>query len=571
MPVKSEAQRKAMYAALEGHSNLGISKSVAKKFVGSAHDAGVTNHAAGILFVAPDGDVLMLRRGSQEENYAGYWALPGGKAEEGESPEQAADREATEEMGRKPDGNKKLLDQKLTPNGMAFHTFAQPVSHKFTPKLNAEHSGFAWAPLNMLPQPLHPAVADTLGKRLGQTKTATDMTPEDWDGLVNGMMKWLSEEEAESEHDEDNFEDAEDCLGEDATPIQYAKAEIKAGRFPQIMIESIAGAFYLYDKNNQMLAGSNSYKSRGEAESDRSRILDRANKTIGQDAKLSHTEVAYGSGKPTSKCSICQYFEKGTEPHCQLVEDPIEPEGWCKLFTADQDKILGGQDKKLAVDEKVLQLAMDRCIIASGGGEKYALDFAKNGSVREYDADGHLHVKRTPISKSNVCPYIGEEIPDAEELNLDPQKVYQLLRHPDELAKAAATSNGKPVMRKHVPVSSQDHKPYDVIGATGNEAVYEDPYLYNSLVIWPQDDIDKIESEEKVELSSGYRYKAVMTPGTFKGVHYDGIMTQLVFNHISAVEAGRAGSDVRVADSVNPNIGWAAIEEALLGLKENAS
>jgi hypothetical protein len=39
MPVKSENQRKAMWAAEEGHSTLGIPKSVAEKFVGpNAHD-----------------------------------------------------------------------------------------------------------------------------------------------------------------------------------------------------------------------------------------------------------------------------------------------------------------------------------------------------------------------------------------------------------------------------------------------------------------------------------------------------------------------------------------------------
>lgn len=33
MPPKSEAQRRAMYAAAEGKSTLGISKSVGKEFV----------------------------------------------------------------------------------------------------------------------------------------------------------------------------------------------------------------------------------------------------------------------------------------------------------------------------------------------------------------------------------------------------------------------------------------------------------------------------------------------------------------------------------------------------------
>lgn len=38
MPMKSEAQRRAMYAAASGHGNLGIPKKVAKEYV--AHDKG---------------------------------------------------------------------------------------------------------------------------------------------------------------------------------------------------------------------------------------------------------------------------------------------------------------------------------------------------------------------------------------------------------------------------------------------------------------------------------------------------------------------------------------------------
>ena len=41
--------------------------------------------AAGIVFVAPDGDVLLLRRAADEKNYGGHWGLPGGGGEDGET------------------------------------------------------------------------------------------------------------------------------------------------------------------------------------------------------------------------------------------------------------------------------------------------------------------------------------------------------------------------------------------------------------------------------------------------------------------------------------------------------
>ncbi|TIU03129.1 MAG: DUF2213 domain-containing protein, partial [Mesorhizobium sp.] len=57
-------------------------------------------------------------------------------------------------------------------------------------------------------------------------------------------------------------------------------------------------------------------------------------------------------------------------------------------------------------------------------------------SVRSFDQDGHLRVEMTPISKANICPYYGREIPDFEALALDPERIYRLYRDADELAKA---------------------------------------------------------------------------------------------------------------------------------------
>ena len=173
-------------------------------------------------------------------------------------------------------------------------------------------------------------------------------------------------------------------------------------------------------------------------------------------------------------------------------------------------------------------------------------------SARYTDADGRLHVAASHISKATVNPYYGREIPNADGLGLDPDRVYQLLRDPDELAKAAPTFNNLPLLSKHVPVSAMDddsHMPDLVVGSTGTDAVFSDPYLDNSLVIWAGPAVAGVETNSVRELSCAYRYVADMTPGTYKGLHYDGIMRNIVGNHVALVEAGRAGSDVIVGDS----------------------
>jgi 8-oxo-dGTP pyrophosphatase MutT (NUDIX family) len=338
----------AREARMHGHEDL--ARQADKIRQGMTNDGSA--HAAGTIYAAPDGDVLLLRRSSSEANYPGHWALPGGKGEEGETPEQTAQREAIEEMGIAPNGVRKLLDKKATPTGMTFHTFVQPVDEKFVPALNDEHSGYAWAPIGQLPEPMHPAVKSVLSK-----------------------------------------------------------------------------------------------------------------------------------------------------------------------------------------------MAMDGAVRSEG----LALDRSPENRIKT--EDGHLHVKQNHLSKAAVNPYLGKEIPGYQALGLDPDKVYNLFRHPDELKKAVSTANGLPLLLKHEPSSADDHPRDITVGALGTESKMNGPYLDNSLSIWDGEGIKAVESGAQKELSMGYHYRPDMTPGVYEGKNYDGVMRDLRFNHAALVPEGRAGSDVVVGDS----------------------
>lgn len=336
-------------------------------------------NAAGTLFVAPDGEVLVVRRSAAARDYPGHWSIPAGELEGEETAEDAARREAIEEVGDSWGGEaieRRLAHRAMAQGGGHFTTFVQPVAQKFTPVLNQEHSGFAWSRLDDLPGPVHPELEGMLG------------------------------------------------------------------------------------------------------------------------------EVGEGEG--------------GAD--CALRES------------------LRANDRALAFDRE---------------------------SVRTYDADGRLHVARTNISKATVNPYLGKEIPNCKELGLDPKKIYYLFRDPEELRKAAPTFNGLPLLRKHVPTSADDHQTEETCGSTGNEAQFDGTYLSNSIVVWPQKDIDGVESKSKCELSSSYRYRPDMTPGNFNGMRFDGVMRDIVGNHVALVEDGRAGPDVLVSDS-NEEIDKMAKEKALI-------
>jgi 8-oxo-dGTP pyrophosphatase MutT (NUDIX family) len=365
MPAVSEKQQRAMFAAANGKSTLGIPKKVGKEF--TAQDEKIKG--AGIMLVTPQDEVLFLLR-SPDSNHPNEWDLPGGRADDDETPEETAKRECAEEIGAYPYGELSPIADTTSKDDSGsevdFITFRQFIRFKFTPKLDkSEHTKFVWAKLDNPPEPLHPGVREVVNQALGRT-TANDMA---------------------------------------------------------------------------------------------------------------------------------------------------------------MDKAMWGALASRNV------LAFDR------------------GSVRTYDHDGRLHIALTHISKANVCPYKGDEIPDADKLGLDPNRIYMLLRDPEELKKGIATANLIPVLNEHVPVSPIDPKQKNVVGYTGTDAAFNAPYVDNSMVISVQSAIQGIENGTEQELSSAYYYDADMTPGTYEGVPYDGVMRNIKFNHVALVPKGRAGPDVMVGDS----------------------
>jgi uncharacterized protein len=186
-------------------------------------------------------------------------------------------------------------------------------------------------------------------------------------------------------------------------------------------------------------------------------------------------------------------------------------------------------------------------------GKEYVKADDATGSTRRVDVDGRLHIGVSNITKATVNGYLGSEIPNGGALGLNGGQIYQLLRCPIELEKAVQSANNIQLMRKHVAVSADDPKKLDIVGSSGTDAAWNPPYITNSLVVWDSVAIAGIDTEEQTELSCSYRYVADMTPGEYQGQKYDGVMRDIIFNHIALVESGRAGHDVIVGDSIlNP-------------------
>lgn len=179
---------------------------------------------------------------------------------------------------------------------------------------------------------------------------------------------------------------------------------------------------------------------------------------------------------------------------------------------------------------------------------KIALD--AGDTARRFDENGFLHVAESHISKACISPYYGSEIPGAEGLGLEPDKIYYAFRDPEELKKSVDTWSGLPLLLDHHEESAETPAQDARVGSVGTVVKFRDPYLDAPLVIWNADAIKRIESGEFRELSCAYQYTPDFTAGEWQGQKYDFVMRNIRGNHVALVEQGRAGHDVLVADSV---------------------
>lgn len=182
--------------------------------------------------------------------------------------------------------------------------------------------------------------------------------------------------------------------------------------------------------------------------------------------------------------------------------------------------------------------------------KKLVYDRSPVDSVRTIDDNGYLHVGISNITKEQVAPYLGSEIPGFEKLGLKPDEIYSVYRPASELSKPATVEslNGIPVLLKHAE-DSAEAPASNRVGSTGTDAKWEPPYLTNSLHIQDADAIRRINDGTMREISMGYFYTPVLRHGEFEGEPYDVVMTDISCNHVALVEEGRAGHDVSVKDS----------------------
>jgi 8-oxo-dGTP pyrophosphatase MutT (NUDIX family) len=119
-----------------------------------------------VLFYSQSTDrFLFLMRNNWRKTR--YWGLPGGKCELNESLLDTLQRECIEEIDFWPENPKPIPLERFynSANGFTYHTFIIVIDEEFMPKLNHEHTAYAWASLKTVPKPLHPGLWNTISVR----------------------------------------------------------------------------------------------------------------------------------------------------------------------------------------------------------------------------------------------------------------------------------------------------------------------------------------------------------------------------------------------------------------------
>ena len=123
------------------------------------------------------------------------------------------------------------------------------------------------------------------------------------------------------------------------------------------------------------------------------------------------------------------------------------------------------------------------------------------------------------------------------------------LRHPDDVfdvdsldsLKMRPLTNGHPSEQ----LDSKNTKELQ-IGHIGDNIIRDGNKVKIEILVTDEDAINMIESGEKDQLSCGYHIDYAENSGEFEGERFDVQQKNIVYNHVSLVKRGRAGSECKI-------------------------
>lgn len=167
---------------------------------------------------------------------------------------------------------------------------------------------------------------------------------------------------------------------------------------------------------------------------------------------------------------------------------------------------------------------------------------------KDIDINGYITYFDVPMTKVGVFPYLGRTISP----ELEPDRVYMVLRPEEELTNSETLKSLEniPFVIDHTMLGEGFTPAEDkgIEGTTGTNVKVNGDLITNDLTAYTDRCKAAIDNGKR-DLSMGYRCRYELTPGEFRGQHYDAIQRDIRFNHVALVDEGRMGSECRVTDN----------------------
>ena len=149
------------------------------------NQGGALGRASGIMFLTPEGETLLIRRGNGGD-FPGTWAVPGGhQLPDGETLEEAARRECKEETGIDYKGELEVLYD----DGQ-FCTYIAKNAKKEDVVLNYESTGYDWCSPANPDTPLHPGL--DVAFKIALAKTEWDVAELMREGIMSSPQPYAN-------------------------------------------------------------------------------------------------------------------------------------------------------------------------------------------------------------------------------------------------------------------------------------------------------------------------------------------------------------------------------------------
>lgn len=184
---------------------------------------------------------------------------------------------------------------------------------------------------------------------------------------------------------------------------------------------------------------------------------------------------------------------------------------------------------------------------------------------------GKMTVFNCPITAEAVDTYLGREVPDFEQLGLEPDKQYGVYRPFAEIEKAAPFFAGAELYRGHITDPTDiENNAKRLVGSVVGDLEARDGKLFSTLKINDPEAVGLIVDEICKELSCGYYYVPVLEAGVFNGRAYQIKMTDIKPDHVALVPEGRVDGALVVDSDLTDNHKKRGVLMSLLGELKDA-